>query len=82
VNPAIVFSLAGIAAIVWGSIVAVFNDWAARLMKRTQRIYGQRAADMMTPRYVRVIGICLVVGGALFIVLALTGVLPNHAVTE
>lgn len=56
----------------------MFNDWAARLMKRTQSIYGKRAADMVTPRYVRFIRICLVAGGVLFIVLLLTGFFPNH----
>lgn len=58
-DPAIVFWIFAPILIVWGTIIAVFNEWAARLMKRTQSIYGKRAADMVTPRYVRFIGICL-----------------------
>jgi hypothetical protein len=80
VNPAVFFTVAGGVLIVWGSIVAIYNKWAARWMKRMQSIYGQRAADRITPGYVRLIGICLAAGGVLFIVLTLTGVLPNHDV--
>ena len=82
VNPAVFFSIGGAVLIVWGSIVAIFNEWASRFMKRMQRMYGQRAADMVTPRYVRLIGICLATGGVLFLVLAFTGVLPNHVVSD
>jgi hypothetical protein len=79
VNPAIFFPIAGAVLLVWGTIVAIFNQWAARLGKKTQSIYGQRASDMVTPRYMRFIGICLAVGGVLFIVLSLAGFFPNHA---
>ena len=82
VNPAVFFSIGGVILIVWGSIVAIFNEWASRFMKRIQRIYGKRATDMVTPRYVRLIGIFLATGGVLFLVLAFTGVLPNHVVSE
>lgn len=82
VNPAVFFSIGGAVLVVWGSIVAIFNGWASRFMKRTQRMYGQRAADMVTPRYIRLVGICLAAGGVLFMVLAFTGVLPNHVVSN
>jgi hypothetical protein len=77
-NPAIVFGIGGVVLIVWGIICAVFNDWAAGLGKRTQRIYGQAAADQVTPGRIRFIGIALALGGVLFVILALTGVLPNR----
>ena len=82
VNPAVFFSIGGAVLIVWGSIVAIFNEWASRFMKRIQRIYGPRATDMLTPRYVRLIGIFLATGGVLFLVLAFTGVLPNRVVSD
>ena len=77
-NPAIFFPLAGVVLIVWGSVCAVFNNWAARFMKQVQSIYGKKAADMVTPRFVRVIGLLLVAGGVLFVVLGFAGVFPNH----
>ena len=77
-NPAIFFGVAGVVLFIWGTICAVFNEWASRLMKRTQSIYGQRASAQVTPRFVRFIGIFLAVGGIVFVVLALTGVLPNR----
>jgi len=82
VNPAVFFSIGGAVLIVWGSIVAIFNEWASRFMKRMQRMYGQRMADMVTPRLVRLIGICLATGGVFFLVLAFAGVLPNHVVSD
>ena len=82
VNPAVFFSIGGAVLIVWGSIVAIFNKWACRFMKRIQRMYGPRASDMVTPRYVRLIGIFLATGGLLFLVLAFTGVLPNRVVSD
>lgn len=62
-NPALFFGIAGVVLFAWGTICAVFNDWASRQMKRVQSIYGQRAADRFTSRYVRFIGITLAVGG-------------------
>jgi len=47
-------------------------------MKQVQSIYGKKAADMVTPRFVRVIGLLLVAGGVLFVVLGFAGVFPNH----
>jgi hypothetical protein len=72
------FGIGGVMLLVWGSIVAVWNQWAARFMKRVQGIYGQRAANMITPGYVRFIGICLAIGGIAFMVLALLGVFVDQ----
>jgi len=77
-NPAVFFGIAAPVLIIWGMVCAVFNEWAARLFKRTQRIYGRRATDQITPRYVRFIGIMLAVGGVVFIVLIVAGWIPNR----
>jgi hypothetical protein len=78
VNPAIFFPIAGVVLIAWGCLVAIKNRWAAGWMSKMQSIYGKRAAAMVTPGYVRAIGILLAIGGVLFIVLAVLGVFPNR----
>jgi small neutral amino acid transporter SnatA (MarC family) len=77
-NSPLIAGIVGAVLVVWGCIVAVFNEWFTRVGKRTQRIYGQRAADMVTPHYSRFLGICLAVFGAALVVLALTGVIPGR----
>lgn len=73
-NPQLSFGIGGAVAGVWGVTIAVFNRWA-------QRLGGDQLANgrPLTPRFVRVIGIFLAIVGALFVVLALTGVIPDHA---
>jgi len=79
-NPALLFSIAGAVGIVWGGICAVFNDWAAGWGRRMQSLWGERAAARVTPGFVRIIGIGLIVIGIVFVVLAVTGVLPDRPV--
>jgi hypothetical protein len=79
VNPAILFPIAGAVLLVWGVIVAIFNRWASRWGSKMQSIYGQRAAAMVTPGYVRFIGIGLAAFGVLFLILSIVGVFPNKA---
>ncbi|KQO61175.1 hypothetical protein [Curtobacterium sp. Leaf261] len=72
-NPQLIFGIGGAVAAVWGVIIAIWNDWA-------QSIGGDQLANgrPLTPRFVRVIGVFLALGGTLFVVLALTGVIPDH----
>ncbi|WP_144761194.1 hypothetical protein [Curtobacterium sp. 9128] len=72
-NPQLVFGIGGAVVGLWGVTIAVFNGWA-------QRLGGDQLANgrPLTPRFVRGIGVLLAVGGTLFVVLALTGVLPDH----
>lgn len=77
-NPSVFALTAGIIAICWGALIATKHVWAAGWGKKMQSIYGRRAADQVTPELVRTIGIVQICMGALFIVLALTGALPNE----
>lgn len=77
-NPAIFFPVAGVVLVVWGTVVAVFARWAARLMTATQRVWGRWAADRVQPGLTRVIGIGLALMGVVFIVLGLTGAIPSR----
>jgi hypothetical protein len=79
VNPEIIFPLWGALCLVWGSVVAIFNNWSARWGSKIQRIYGRRASAMVTPPITRVTGVCLAAGGLLFVVLGIFHVLPDHA---
>jgi len=78
-SPYVFLSVAGTVAIVWGSIVAVKNQWAASWMSRMQSIYGKRASAMVTPGYVRFIGMFQVLAGVVFIVLALLQPFPDSS---
>jgi hypothetical protein len=73
-NPQLFFVIGGAIAALWGLTIAIFNQ-------RAQKLGGGRFANgrPITPRFVRFIGVYLAVGGTLFVVLALTGVLPDHA---
>jgi hypothetical protein len=77
-NSELFFGVSGVVLLVWGSIVAIWNHWAARFMKRVQGIYGKRAANMVTPGYVRFLGISLAAGGSAFVLLTLLGAFPDH----
>lgn len=73
-NPQIVFGIGGAVLLVWGAVIAVWTDWARSLS-------GGRFANgqPISRGFVRGIGIFFVIGGALFIVAAVTGLLPDHA---
>jgi hypothetical protein len=72
-NPQIIFGIGGAIAAVWGLTIAIFNEWA-------QKLGGDRLANgrPLTPAFVRTIGVFLLVGGMLFVILAVTGILPDH----
>ncbi|MBT2501070.1 hypothetical protein [Curtobacterium sp. ISL-83] len=72
-NPQLIFGIGGAVVALWGVTIAVFNEWA-------QKLGGDQLANgrPLTPRFVRLIGTYLALGGTLFVVLALTGVLPDH----
>lgn len=66
------FGVGAVVVALWGVTIAVFNRWA-------QSIGGDQLANgrPLTPRFVRVIGIFLAVGGTVIAVLAFSGVLPS-----
>ncbi|KQQ28565.1 hypothetical protein [Frondihabitans sp. Leaf304] len=71
-NPQVIFGIGGAIAAVYGAIVAIWDDWALSLMGRS--VTGRQ----FSPAYIRLIGIVLCVGEVSIVVLALTGVLPDH----
>lgn len=72
-NPQLIFGIGGAVGALWGLTIAIFNHWA-------QKLGGDQLANgrPLTPRFVRVIGIFLAIIGTLFVVLAVTGVLPDR----
>ncbi|TCL79668.1 MULTISPECIES: hypothetical protein [unclassified Curtobacterium] len=72
-NPQLFFGIGGAIVGLWGLTIAVFNQWA-------QKLGGDRLANgrPLTPGFVRFIGVVLAIGGTLFVILAITGVLPDH----
>jgi hypothetical protein len=73
-NLQLIFGIGGAVAALWGLTIAIFNQWALKLG-------GDRLANgrSLTPGFVRFIGIFLAILGTLFVVLAVTGFLPDHA---
>jgi len=72
-NPQLAFGIGGAVVALWGLTITVFTPWA-------QQLGGGRLPNgrPITPGFVRFIGVFLAVGGTLLVVLALTGVLPDH----
>jgi hypothetical protein len=72
-NPQLIFGIGGAVGALWGLTIAIFNQWA-------QKLGGDQLANgrPLTPGFVRFIGIVMAAIGTLFVVLAVTGVLPDH----
>ncbi|GGC85373.1 hypothetical protein GCM10011512_10300 [Tersicoccus solisilvae] len=66
------FGVAGVVLLVWGLVVARWNHWAHRLQGRT--LTGQQ----FSPGFIRLLGVGLAIGGALFVVLAVAGAFSDH----
>jgi hypothetical protein len=63
-----------ILAVVYGAVLNVFPKSFARFGKKAEEMQGDRwSAAVITPAWVRVIGIMFIVGGGLFLVERLLG---------
>jgi hypothetical protein len=59
--------ITGVVFIVWGPIVVIRNEWVANGMSKIHGIlYGERVRAIVTPRYIRLVGVFLAISGVAF----------------
>jgi hypothetical protein len=80
VNPLVyLFPIIGALVLAFGIIVNVFNAWATKWGKKSQRTFSMwpKSETLITPGFVRAIGIYLILWGTAFFIGGLSAILQN-----